>query len=201
VKALGIIRGEHRALAAVLHGLAYLVREIRDRGAAPDFDVLSAMIYYIDAFPERFHHPKEDRYLFPLLRARCPESRATLELLDSEHVAGTTRLRDLEQALLRYREGGAAEFAAFAGAVESYVVFEADHMRREEREVLPLAERHFTVEDWTMLDAAFDGHTDPLLGTHPGEQWERLFTRIVTIAPAPLGVGPAAPIRPTASGQ
>ena len=46
------------SLAAVLHGMLHLVHAIRDRGALPDFNVLGAMIYYIDAFPERFHHPQ-----------------------------------------------------------------------------------------------------------------------------------------------
>jgi hemerythrin-like domain-containing protein len=190
MKAIRIIRDEHRALAAVLHGLAYLVRQIRDRGAAPDFAVLSAMIYYIDAFPERFHHPKEDRYLFALLRARYPDAAPLLDLLESEHKAGAAKMRTLEQVLIRYREGGAAEFAPFAAAVESYTQFEADHIRREEHELLPLAEAHLTEDDWSTVDAAFEGHTDPLLGAKPGESWELLYRRIVTITPPPIGVGP-----------
>ena len=52
MQALRIIEDDHRALAAVLHGMRYLVREIAERKAAPRFDVLGAMIYYIDAFPE-----------------------------------------------------------------------------------------------------------------------------------------------------
>src|SRR6478752_7114349 len=63
MQAIRIIRDEHRAIAAILHGMLFLVRKIRDRGATPDFNLFGAMIYYIDAFPERFHHPKEDRYL------------------------------------------------------------------------------------------------------------------------------------------
>ncbi len=49
--------------------MLYLVHEIRDRGAKPDFGLLGAMIYYIDTVPERFHHPKEEQYLFwPIAR-------------------------------------------------------------------------------------------------------------------------------------
>jgi len=191
VKALQIIRDEHRALAAVLHGLSYLVRETRERAAPPNFPVLSAMIYYIDAFPERFHHPKEDRYLFPVLRKRAPGGAAVLDLLASEHRSGAARIRTLEQALARYREGGAREFPAFAAAVDDYVTFERDHMRREETRVLPLAEACFTPEDWQAVDDACTGHTDPLLGTAPGLQWQQLFSRIVKLAPPPIGVGPA----------
>ena len=58
--AIAIIRDEHRSLGAVLHGLLYLIREIRYAGAAPKFEVLHAMLDYIDAFPERFRHPKEE---------------------------------------------------------------------------------------------------------------------------------------------
>jgi hypothetical protein len=50
MRALAIIHDEHRSLAAVLHGLLYLVRGIRLNGAKPKFDVLGAMVYYIDAF-------------------------------------------------------------------------------------------------------------------------------------------------------
>ena len=93
MRAIHIIEDEHRSLAAVLHGLLYLVREIRDHGMKPPFDVLGAMVYYIDAFPERFHHPKEDGYLFLRLRARCPEARPLLDRLEAEHVAGAEKIR------------------------------------------------------------------------------------------------------------
>src|SRR5215469_18035959 len=72
LKGIRIIHDEHRSLAAVLHGMLYLVNGIRNRGMKPDFKVLGAMVYYIDAFPERYHHPKEDRYLFTLLRRGAP---------------------------------------------------------------------------------------------------------------------------------
>ena len=50
MRAIQIIEDEHRSLAAVLHRLLYLVRDIRLRGAAPDFELLGAMLDYIDAF-------------------------------------------------------------------------------------------------------------------------------------------------------
>lgn len=190
MKAIQIIRDEHRSLAAVLHGLLYLMRQTRDRGAPPNFPVLSAMLYYIDAFPERFHHPKEDRYLFPILRARSPESAGVLRALEKDHAAGAEKLRDLVQAFTRYREGGEEEFGVFAEALEQYAEFHWKHMRTEETQVLPAAQATFTSGDWEAVDAAFQGHTDPLLGAEPGEQWSRLFSRIANLAPPPIGVGP-----------
>ena len=192
MKALSIIRDEHRSIAAVLNGMLYLVSQIRERGMKPAFDVFGAMIYYIDAFPERFHHPKEDAYLFRALRERCPDAAALLDQLHEEHAAGAQKIRVLEQALTRYQNGGAAEFAAFADAVESYADFHWKHMRAEETEVFPLAEAYLTPADWEAIDAAFSGNDDPIVGADSRYQHEALFRRIVNLAPPPIGVGPAA---------
>lgn len=190
MKALQIIRDEHRALAAVLHGLSYLVRETRERAAPPNFPVLSAMIYYIDAFPERFHHPKEDEYLFRALRRRHPDAHSLLDRLEREHKQGADKIRLLEQAMARYQQGGSNEFRAFATAVEDYSDFHWSHMRTEEMEVLPLARKHLTPEDWEAIDQAFLGHGDPLPGVDAGVEFEALFTRICKLAPPPIGAGP-----------
>ena len=68
-----IILIEHRSLDALIDGMLYLVWQIR-LGAKPNFEVFDAMIQYIEAFPERFHHPKEDAYLFKRLRERHPDA-------------------------------------------------------------------------------------------------------------------------------
>ncbi len=115
MQAIRIIHDEHRSLAAVLHGMLHLVHAIRDRGVRPDFNVLGAMIYYIDAFPERFHHPKEDEYLFAFLRIRHPDAIPLLDRLKSEHRAGAEKIRTLEQALARYQQGGAQGVSGLPG--------------------------------------------------------------------------------------
>jgi hemerythrin-like domain-containing protein len=191
VESIRIIHDEHRSLAAVLHGMLYLVRETRLHGASPNFDVLDAMVYYIDTFTERFHHPKEDVYLFRFLQARYPNAASLVEQLETEHRAGVEKIRTLEQALKRYRQGGGRDFPAFAEAVQAYAAFHWDHMRIEEDRLLPLARIHLTPQDWKEIDAAFAGHTDPLLGADARTEYKALFRRIVNLAPPPLGVGPA----------
>ena len=193
MQAIRIIRDEHRAIAAILHGMLFLVRKIRDRGATPDFNLFGAMIYYIDAFPERFHHPKEDRYLFHVLRIRHPDSVSLLDRLEEEHRTGAYKIRALEQALARYQHGGVSEFPDFAKAVEDYAAFHWNHMRAEEDEVLPLAEKHLSAADWDGVDTAFLGHVDPMHGAGAEGEYQAFFTRIVNLAPPPIGVGPAPP--------
>ena len=190
MEAIRIIVNEHRALAAVLHGMLYLVHEIRDHDNKPDFNLFGAMIYYIDSFPERFHHPKEDQYLYRVLRMRHPEAAPLLDRLNTEHRVGAEKIRTLEQALARYQQGGRAEFSNFLAAVESYAAFHWEHMRAEEQQALPMAEKYLSVSDWEAIDAAFLDHRDPMLGADARTKFDKLFTRIVNLAPPPIGLGP-----------
>jgi len=191
-KALNIIRDEHRSIAAVLHGMQYLVRQIRERKAKIDSRVFRAMLYYLDIFSERMHHPKEDLYLFaPLRRMGGPAEALVLEL-EHEHAEGGQALRRLEQYLLRYEEGGDKEFPAFAQAVEEFVRDYWEHMRKEEEQVFPLAEQLFDENNWYAIDRAFGENADPLAGEWDEEDFRKLFSRIVSLAPPPIGVGPTA---------
>jgi hemerythrin-like domain-containing protein len=190
MNAIRIIHSEHRSLAAVLHGMLHLVREIGLRNSTPNFELFGAIVYYIDVFAERLHHPKEDEYLFKSLRLRSADAAALVDRLTTEHRAGAEKILALEQALRRYEEGGSREFPAFAESVRSYAAFHWEHMRAEEDRLLPLARAHLTDSDWRQIDDAFAGNGDPLFGVDATAQYDALFRRIVCLAPSPIGVGP-----------
>ena len=187
-EAIAILKSEHRSIAAVRNGLKELARVAHDSQRRPRFQVLRSMVRYIDEYPEKLHHPKEDEYLFARLAARAPEARLLIEELQAEHEEGTRLIRELERALLFFEEdwpGGAREFQQ---AVEAYAAFHWKHMRKEEEQILPLAERHLTAEDWKLIDAAFAANQDPIAGLQQRDL-ENLFTRIVNLAPQPVGLG------------
>ena len=191
-KTLNIIRDEHRSIGAILHGMEYLVDRVRTRKAKIDPRVFSAMIYYLDTFSERMHHPKEDRYLFKAMRSRGGEAAAVVADLEKEHAAGGEALKRLEQSLVRYEEGGDKEFPAFAEAVAKFVREYRDHMQKEESVVFPLAQRILSTADWQAIDRAFEENRDPLAAQRDSRDFEKLFDRIVNLAPPPIGIGPEA---------
>jgi hemerythrin-like domain-containing protein len=192
VSALNIIKDEHRSIAAVLHGMQELVRQIRVRGAKIDPRVFRAMLYYLDTFSERMHHPKEDQYLFAPLRQRGAGEEALIAELEKEHAEGGSALRRVEQCLIRYEEGGEKEFPEFAREIERFVEGYWEHMRKEEERIFPLADKLFTPADWEAIDRAFKANADPLAGDRNERDFRKLFSRIVGLAPPPVGVGPAA---------
>jgi len=187
-QALRIIHDEHRSISAVLSGLKSLAQMARDSKLRPVFDVYRAMIYYIDVFPERMHHPKEDQYLFARLLQRDPSTRALVEGLKAEHVAGGQLVRDLEQALLAYEQTWPEGAEKFGAAVENYSQFHWKHMGKEENELLPLAQKALTAEDWDAIETAFAAHEDPIADQRE-KDFDNLYQRIVNLAPAPIGLG------------
>jgi branched-chain amino acid transport system ATP-binding protein len=187
-KAVRILREEHRSIAAVLSGLKSLAQMAQNAQLQPDFQVFHAMIHYIDAFPERMHHPKEDEHLFARLLERRPEARALIEALKVEHVQGAQLVRELEQALLEFERTWPQGADRFAATVENYSQFHWRHMSREENEVLPLAQQALSAEDWRAIEAAFAGNDDPIADLRE-QDFEAIYKRILNLAPAPIGLG------------
>lgn len=191
---LQVIRDEHAALAAMLRSLRLMLARGPDSPPAGDdagfFDVLRAMLFYIDEFPETLHHPKETELLFPRVAERAPQVAKTIERLDRDHHQGEASVRALQHALLAWELLGDSRREAFETAAFRYIDFYLEHMRVEETVVLPEAVRTLDAADWRELDAAFAANQDPLAARHQRDpQYERLFTRIVTRAPAPIGLG------------
>ena len=187
-KAIRIIYDEHRSISAVLSGLKALAKMAHESSVRPDFAVFRAMVYYIDAFPERMHHPKEDAHLFARLLLRDPAARELIDALQSEHIQGARLVRDLEQALLAYEQIWPEGGGRFAEKVEQYAQFHWNHMRREENELMPLAEKALTRDDWAAIETAFQGNDDPIADLRE-KDFNKLYQRIVSLAPAPVGLG------------
>jgi hemerythrin-like domain-containing protein len=186
-----IIRDEHRALAAVLRSVVMLVEDGPREQPGRFFDVLRAMLFYIDEFPERLHHPKESNLLFPKIARAEPGLLNVIRKLEADHMDGEGRVRELQHLLLAWELVGESRREAFVDAVQSYVKFYLEHMRIEETQLLPAAERSLTAQEWGELDEAFRTDPDPLASGAHEASYDRLFTRIVLSAPAPIGVGAA----------
>lgn len=189
-RAIDIIRGEHRALAAVLNALRVVVDEVAAGRLEPDFQLLSAIMIYIADVPEVVHHPKEDEVLFVRMKLRSPDAAALIDKLEKEHVEGYALSKEVEHALIRYQAMGAAGFAQFRDCVTRYLDFNWRHLNCEEDELLPIARRDFSREDWADVDAAFAANFDPWAG--PNREFAALFDRIVDLAPSTIGHGGAA---------
>lgn len=187
---LKLIADEHAAVAAVLRSVLPLVEQGPGDEPQRFFDVMRAMLFYLDEFPERHHHPNESNLLFPRVARKAPELMAVIQKLEADHMQGEHRIRELQHQLLAWELLGESRRAAFVAAIQEYIRFYLEHMRTEETQVMPVARRVLDAAEWDELDRAFEASRDPLAGGTRDPVYDRLFTRIVLATPAPLGVGP-----------
>ena len=187
--ALSIIREEHAAVSALLRSL----RLLADKGPGEDrtrfFETLRAMLFYLDEFPERRHHPNESRLLFPMLLRAAPELQPVIDKLQADHAAGEHRVRELQHMLVGWEFVGDSRRAAFVTALHHYVLLYLQHMNVEETHLLPQAARLLAPAQHAELDAAFAAARDPLAAGRREPAYEALFDRIVQQAPSPIGLG------------
>jgi len=189
-EAIKIIQREHRALAAVVHTLDHVLEEVKAGALEPDFELFENILTYVTDFPDRYHHPKEDDFLFAALSKRDPGARKVIHDLKEQHKDGERQMADLRWKLEDWKKdpkGGG--FDAFYAAAKAYIEGQRKHMGMEEQKVIPAARKHLTENDWREIDAAFEDNDDPLFGSHPRKAFDNLFGKIVALAPAPWGLG------------
>jgi len=186
VKALEVIQAEHRSMWRVSTALDALADQLAVPTSA-DAAAVVAMLGYLNDFADRLHHPKEDDYLFRLLRTRTPDGDVDLAQLESEHRSVPVVLQRLLTQAQSVVEGGVQP--GLAAGLHGYAEQLRAHIRLEERSILPLARRMLQPADWAEIDAAFLAHDDPLFGEAPQAEFAALRARLVQLTPAPLGLG------------
>lgn len=187
--ALNTIRAEHRSLGAVINNMKALLVEIREERMKMDFPLFWSMVYYIDAFPNRLHHPKEDDWLFSRLQQRTTAANALIEELQRQHHEEPVALGNIRRDLGNFEAGLPGGLETLIQTVGAYAETTWEHLRTEEHDMLPLAEAHLTPADWGDIATAFASNADPLTGLNDTETLSLLFHDIVKKTPAPLGLG------------
>jgi len=183
--AVATIKAEHRALGAILHTLQDLLGKVAAGHASPDFGLLSAVLYYIDDFQERFHHPKEEEYLFKSLNAATLDFDDVINGLQTAHVHGAHAVSQLHRYLVHYQGGACGGLDTLKAEVDAYAAHMAEHMRCEE-ELLERARDAIGEAGWARIAAAFDENDDPVFGNNRREEFRRLYQRLQLLAPRKL---------------
>lgn len=181
--ALNVIKTEHRNLMRVVNIFDIVLRE-----AEPDFPLLTAIVDYLQQFPDTYHHPKEDLFLFKALRARDPDAAGILDELEAEHDLCLKATNGLRAALDAYRAGEPGGAERFRAVAEDYRRLQLRHLQKEEGVVMPMAKQALRPKDWVEINAAFADNKDPLFSDDAQESVRALYSRVVNLAPAPYGL-------------
>ena len=187
---ISVIHEEHASLSAMLYSLRLMIERGMEDQPAVFFDVLRAMIFYIDEVPEKQHHIKESELLFPAIARRTDDGGELISQLESEHRQGEKVVRELQHKLLAWEILGESRRKEFEEKADLYIDFYLNHIRLEEKYLIPQALKVLTAADWKELDKAFEKNSDPMSQQQPRDPvYDRLFTKIVMHTPEPIGLG------------
>lgn len=185
--ALTLISQDHSNLWRLATTVDQVASEI-EAGAVIEQPFFNAVFDYIEQFVDRSHHPKEDDYLFRLLRLRSPEAATVLDGLQVEHREGPAKLAVL-RAQVAMAATGELSGSQLATALRQYTTGLKAHIRTEEKDVLPLARSALLEADWAEINQAFLNNDDPLFGDKAREEFRQLYHRVVSLAPESVGLG------------
>ncbi len=180
LNALSVIQGEHRNLGLTLVCFESLLRDCKAQRREPDVVLFRAILTYVDTFLNRFHHPKEDDYLFPTLYRRYPAAETLIEKLQNDHHNGIKFTQKLSDSLTLF-ESNNTHFNNFHDAALNYIQAERRHIGKEEAELLPLVQEHLTESDWKSIDKVFANNNDPMFGEKPKQSYKRLSGLITNV--------------------
>src|SRR5207247_8010373 len=128
-----------------------------------DYALMLDILFYMTRYADAFHHPMEDR-VFAILKERDDGARRKVDELMKQHgqlrESGDALVTDLDDIV----NGSITSREHVETLARRYVANFRDHMRIEEKEMIPLAARVLGAEDWSAIDDAVKRIEDPLFG-------------------------------------
>lgn len=183
-EAIKILQREHANMLKVLAVLEAELKVFQKLGNL-DLELLFTIVDYIETFPDKFHHPKEERYVFDVLAERDPEARPLIDELRGQHEDEVKMIAELRAAVESLSMELPMDKAEFQRLVADYVAFVYDHMRMEEMQLFPLAEKSLRPEDWEAIDREFAENRDPVFAGAAEGRYQELLRRIIYLSIPP----------------
>lgn len=148
--------------------LAFLEGEIAcyeaDNGGHARLPIVLDILDYIQAYPERWHHPMEDAAFELLLVKQVPKSEQIWSL-KSEH----KKLESLTDRAVELFSSVANDVVVpveeLLSATREFIHRQQEHINKENLLVYPLLSEFLTDDDWEMLELKVQGKIDPLFAT------------------------------------
>ncbi|MCF8469063.1 MAG: hemerythrin domain-containing protein [Sneathiella sp.] len=168
---------DHRRMAVLLR---LLDREIENfsKGQALDFFLIETVLDYMLNFPDLCHHPIEDIIREQLDHLDAGAAKATRDLCrDHEKLSAMTRR--FAAAVQAVQNEQTLPREHLIKLAEEYRDFLLQHMKYEETEFFPAAQKLLSPQDWEMIEKRLGDKADKLFGREADREYRALHKVIV----------------------
>lgn len=150
-----------------------------------DFSFLEAAVGKLQQFDSFFRMRKLELYLLPALRGVSRETEMLAAELDALSAKGMGILSNVGEKLADVIETSAVKVNEICHAIQSYCDCITIRIEKEERELIPLARRIFSIDDWFAIAAQFLAYD----GRHGWWHDELLLPRTISASTQPIHIG------------
>ena len=151
--------------------------------AHPDYELMLDVCDYLEHYPDRFHHPREDA-AFALLVSKDASLKEQVGRLTHEHRIIAWVGKQLKSLLSACVDGSMVGRAEVEACASMYLVYYRQHLAEEERVIIPAADRLLNAADWAQVAIIVPVGRDPLFGDESLERFRGLRRLIALRAEA-----------------
>lgn len=169
-------RDEHARFARLLDFLDTQMMAFHE-GGHPNYELMRDVIYYLQHYADRYHHPRED-VAFALMLEREPALSPVIKRLMHEHRVINTVSAQLYKHLDDILEDAFIARETVESTAATYLVYYRCHIQSEDTDILPQAAKLLKPADWAKVAAAIPAAADPLFGSDVAARYRDLHVQI-----------------------
>jgi hemerythrin-like domain-containing protein len=171
------LKHEHRVIERALHALDGICMRLEWGDQVP-YDVLSQAVNFFSVFADRYHHGKEEEYLFPALALEgIPYQGGPLALMEQQHERERELTAEMSSAIEGYRGLDPESRQHFISAARSYCDHLLRHIEKEDSILFRIAAEILDDEGKAALSEGFK-QAEAQLGLNTKEEYERVAARL-----------------------
>lgn len=147
--------------------LLHYVQSIRRRPQELDPVYIESQLRQLSAFAEARHQRKVEACLMPAVRAADSNSGALINDLESLSRLGSATLRAVHKCLQRAMRRSATQCKFLCRTIDLYCYNLLKRLDREEQELLPLAQKVISSQEWFEIGSKLLAQEDAGAATRP----------------------------------
>lgn len=176
-KVFYILKHEHRVIERVMRAVEGICLRLEGGFKVPA-EVLLAIADFTAKFADRYHHGKEERFLFPALAEQgITREGGPLGVLQYEHQVERELIADLHKAIDLYQEGDVEGPQNFVRAADAYTRMLVGHIEKEDSILFRIADEILEDDAKDALAESFK-QLDLALGDRNLQDYERIASEL-----------------------
>ena len=173
------LKHEHRVIERALRALDGMCARL-EAGQAVPHQSITELFEFLSTFGDRYHHGKEEKFLFPaLLREGIAMRGGATDVLRREHELERRLIAELGRTVDSYSPQKAESRAPLAKAGREYVDLMVEHFQKEDRALFRLANEFLDESVKEDLSRKFN-EAEAELGLSSRQKYEQLATELET---------------------